>query len=525
MSRALASGAARIAVVLAGAMVAACGGGGDGGGGNPPVPLSLTAGTLDDGVVGTPYSETLVTTGGRAPVTYTLAGSLPAGLALSTNGRITGTLAGPAATTGFTVTATDSSSPAQSDTQDFSIRVAEPVAVDVGSPPLAVIGQPYSHALAISGGTPPYDVSASLTAGLAIDADGLVSGTPEADAVTTTAGVNVRDSATPPQDQLFALRVPVRLEVVTTALPDAVGGVEYTANLEARGGLPLPAWEATGGNLPFDVGSDGVVSGTPVAACAVAHYTVDVRVTDFDAPPQSAERTGITLDVAPRDVQVTATSAPPVGVVGTSYRHDIEVEPGVPPYTFTVDSGSLPPGIALGAGNGRLTGVPTTAGTSTFTLLVTDDCGSTATASFSIIVRDVPTGRNDSVATATPIGNGVITASISPSGHPSSVFAPDEDYYRVQAAAASTVTVDLDALNPEMDTVIEIVDAGGTQLQLCVAPAYDQPCESDDESADSLDSFLQLRTAGAATFYIHVVEFRGDARPDLQYRMEISGVN
>jgi hypothetical protein len=512
--------------VLACAAVASCGGGGGGGGGNPPVPLSLAAATLDDGVVGASYAQTLATTGGRAPIRFALSGSLPPGLTLGMNGRITGTVAGPPGTSSFTITATDSSSNAQSDTQDFSIRVAEPIAVDAGDPPMAVVGQPYSHPINVSGGTPPYEIFASmLPSGLAIDADGLVSGTPDAEAVTVIASMTARDAASPRQELPFNLHLPVRLEVVTTALPDASGGVAYSARLESHGGLPDLHWDITGGTGPFAVSSDGRVTGTAATTCTVAHETLDVRVADLDTPAQSADRTGITIDVVPRDVQVPATSAPPVGVVGAPYSQEIEVSPGVPPYTFALSGGSLPPGLALGAGNGRLTGVPTTAGTSTFTVLVTDDCGSTATASFSIIVRNVPTGRNDSIATATPIGNGIITASISPSGHPNSVFSPDEDYYRVQATAASTVTVDLDALGGGIDTVVEIVNAGGTRLQTCVAPAYVDACVSDDESQGNLDSFLQLRTAGAATFYIHVVEWRGDGRPDLQYRMEVSGVN
>jgi large repetitive protein len=44
---------------------------------------------------------------------------------------------------------------------------------------------------------------------------------------------------------------------------------------------------------------------------------------------------------------------------------------GTAPYTFTVESGSPPEGIALSAA-GELTGTPTTAGTSTFTVLATD---------------------------------------------------------------------------------------------------------------------------------------------------------
>jgi hypothetical protein len=53
---------------------------------------------------------------------------------------------------------------------------------------------------------------------------------------------------------------------------------------------------------------------------------------------------------------------------------------GTAPYTFTVQSGSLPEGITLGA-SGELNGTPSAAGTSTFTVLATDSSSPALTAS------------------------------------------------------------------------------------------------------------------------------------------------
>ena len=75
-------------------------------------------------------------------------------------------------------------------------------------------------------------------------------------------------------------------------------------------------------------------------------------------------------------------------------------------YSFTIGSGALPAGLSLGAGTGLITGPPTTAGTSTFTVKVTDSLGFTATTgSLSIIVdaalavttTSLPTGAINSV--------------------------------------------------------------------------------------------------------------------------------
>lgn len=56
---------------------------------NPP--LAITTTSLPNGAVGTAYSTTLSASGGTPPYTWTESGSLPPGLALSTNGSLSGT--------------------------------------------------------------------------------------------------------------------------------------------------------------------------------------------------------------------------------------------------------------------------------------------------------------------------------------------------------------------------------------------------------------------------------------------------
>ena len=75
--------------------------------------------------------------------------------------------------------------------------------------------------------------------------------------------------------------------------------------------------------------------------------------------------------------------------------------------------------------------------------------------------------------------------------------------------------------------MIEIVSANGMQLASCDAPGFTSACEHDDEDteAGALDSFLQIDVSGATTFYIHVVDWGSDARPDMLYNLNISGVN
>ena len=71
------------------------------------VPTLTFTGSLPNGIVGVSYTQTLHAQGGVAPYTYTLTGSLPAGLSLATDGTISGTPT-TAGASSFNVTATDS---------------------------------------------------------------------------------------------------------------------------------------------------------------------------------------------------------------------------------------------------------------------------------------------------------------------------------------------------------------------------------------------------------------------------------
>jgi len=68
------------------------------------------------------------------------------------------------------------------------------------------------------------------------------------------------------------------------------------------------------------------------------------------------------------------TARLPAGQVGVNYSADLEAEGGTPPYTFSVEAGPLPPGLALDA-LGHLGGVPDADGEWPLTLAVTDAAG------------------------------------------------------------------------------------------------------------------------------------------------------
>ena len=102
---------------------------------------------------------------------------------------------------------------------------------------------------------------------------------------------------------------------------------------------------------------------------------------------------------------------------------------------------------------------------------------------------------------------------------------PDNDFYKLVSLSASIVNVKA-LVSGVVDPVIEIVDSSGSQLTTCRQPGnagttFASACVNDDVAPGDLGSELDFKVPGAAntptTFYVHVLDWRGDARPDMGY--------
>lgn len=98
------------------------------------------------------------------------------------------------------------------------------------------------------------------------------------------------------------------------------------------------------------------------------------------------------LDLAPY-LEITTQSLSNCEVDG-DYSVFLQAQNGAEPYTWSIVSGSLPPGLSLAESTGEISGSPTTAGSFSFTIEVTDSATSPETAqkSFSICVLAKDTG-------------------------------------------------------------------------------------------------------------------------------------
>ena len=105
---------------------------------------------------------------------------------------------------------------------------------------------------------------------------------------------------------------------------------------------------------------------------------------------------------------ITSNSPLPGGTVGVAYAQTLAATGGTPPYTWTVNGGALPAGLTLNPATGQIGGIPTTAGSSNFSIQVTDSQGLTATKSFSFSIAAAL-----AITTSSPLPAGTVSAKYS----------------------------------------------------------------------------------------------------------------
>jgi hypothetical protein len=328
--------------------------------------LSVTCAANLVGEVGVAYSSgAMSVSGGTAPYTYSVVGTLPAGLTLSTStGAVTGT---PTAAGTFSVKVTDANG-ATSTSCNITINAA--LSVTCAANLVGEVGVAYnSGAMSVSGGTAPYTYSivGTLPAGLTLNSStGAVTGTPTA-AGTFSIKVTDANGATS-----TSCNITINPALSVTCAANLVGevSVAYNSGAMSVSGGTAPYTYSVVGTLPAGLTlntTTGAVSGTPTAS-----GTFSIKVTDANG----ASSTSCSITINPA-LSVTC-AANLVGEVGVAYSSGaMSVSGGTAPYTYSV-VGTLPAGLTLNTSTGAVTGTPTASGT--FQVKATDAKGATGTA-------------------------------------------------------------------------------------------------------------------------------------------------
>jgi hypothetical protein len=400
--------------------------------------------------------------------------------------------------------------------------------------------QVYADSFAAVNGTPPlhWSVSGNFPVGLSLNASsGQVTGTPS-DFGGFVYSVSVSDSSSAAETDSGQgiLNIAEQMQIVGSLNPAYIGQ-PYNSGFFTIGGSYPYTWTLVSGSLPpgLALATAGNLVGTPTQ---LGTSTFVLQVTDSGAPPYILTKQ-VTLNVTPTLLSVLGNPLSPAPV-NVLYHSQIPASGGTPPYSWSISSGQLPPGLNLDPATGYLDGTPTQIGTFNFVAMGTDSGNpvQTATANNFIQIRK-GLGRNDSIATATPLGNSAslqipIPLSISPYLDPINAVTPnpDTDFYKLVANGGSLVHTETFAQRSwgadTLDSVIEILDGSGQRISSCGQPAYVSLCLNDNLDSTTLDSALDFKVPGASTtqttFYLHVFDWRGDARPDMQYFLNITGV-
>lgn len=257
-------------------------------------------------------------------------------------------------------------------------------------PPTGAVGEPYSFQIqAEEGCENSYQFrligSAPMPPGLTLQLNGLITGTPT-EAGTWDFFVELRDVCEPafpnskPSQGKFRITIKPRVTITTTSLAPTLVGKPYTVKIGSSG-AETQWWSIDAGTLPpgLALTADGTLTGTPTT---VGSYTFTIKLVS-PGPVRSATQQ-LTLVVA-SPVAASAPAAKPAEV-GRPVKIAPATTGGAAPFSWTVARGSLPAGLVLDPATGAISGTPTAAGTSTFTLSVSEAAGTSASVEMTLTV-------------------------------------------------------------------------------------------------------------------------------------------
>jgi uncharacterized protein (TIGR03437 family) len=328
-----------------------------------------SASPLPEGLVGVAYSFAFAATGGTPPYQWNVtAGQLPPGLTLAAAGTLSGTPT-TAGTFNFSVTAAagNVTSPAKA----FAITIVPPLQITSTSPlPAGLLPQAYTFTFGATGGFPPYtwaQTGGALPAGLTLNAaNGVLSGTP-ASSGQFAFDIRVTDSRGNRITRAFTLNIISPVTITTRAAPDGRVNQPYSQVFAATGGTLPYTWRLTGGIPPpgLTFTEAGVLAGTPTGA---GPYILTIQVRDAQG---ATDAVTVSFRIAPAPLTSGTPALLPQAILNQPYSQTLVAQGGIPPYTWTLAEGSLPPGLNLTPG-GEIRGTPTALGTFDFTVRLTD---------------------------------------------------------------------------------------------------------------------------------------------------------
>lgn len=398
--------------------------------------LAITPASLPGATAGTPYNQTLSSSNGTAPYTYSLvSGGLPPGVTLSSAGVFSGTSSN-SGTFNLSIRSTDQYG--ATGVANYSINVAAPtIAVSPVTLPNGTYATAYSQAITASGGNGSYSfvVSAgSLPSGMTLASSGALSGTPTSSGsfpftVTATDGNGFSSS----RAYTLTIASPTLSLSPTSVLGGSTGNA-YSQTFSTSGGIAPYSYNLIGGALPTGVtlSSGGLLSGTPIVS---GTFNFTVRSTDAHGEVVDS---AYSLVIGAPSINIAPITLGPM-TQGVAYSQALSASGGAAPYSYSVTSGALPSGMTLSPG-GLLSGVPTSAGASNFTITATDSFTFTGSRAYALsVVAPMPVAGNLNLTVMANSSGNPVTLNLS-GGPATSVSVATNASNGVASAAGTSIT-------------------------------------------------------------------------------------
>ncbi|HOZ03810.1 MAG TPA: Calx-beta domain-containing protein, partial [Arenimonas sp.] len=326
----------------------------------PASAIVVSPASLPTLTAGTPFSQTLTSTGGLAPYTYTLqSGVLPVGLSLSSGGVLSGT---PTQRGGysFSVRSTDATTPtAQFVDKGYTGTVQNPTLSLVAASGTAIQSVAFSQTLSVNGGVAPHSClleTGTFPAGISVSSGCVVSGTTAAAPGNYPVTIRVTDSSTGPgsyfEVENYTLTVSPPPSVTIAVAPasvseDGATNLTYTVTRSLNLSSPTTVNITTSGTATSGTDYAGGVATVVIPASATT-ATITINPT-VDSTVEADET--VTLTVA---AGAGYTVGAPSAATGTILNDDVPTatisvapasvaEDGAPNlvYTVTLNQASL----------------------------------------------------------------------------------------------------------------------------------------------------------------------------------------